>query len=227
MSVMALHQERTMTDRGTTMNAIVSAQYGLDGLEFRELDTPEIEDDQVLVRVHASSVNPAEWYRVTGPYFARLLGGGIRRPKSAAVGGDLAGTVEIVGKDVEEFQPGDEVFGTTLGAWAEYAPAREVRLVRKPANVSFEEAAAVPIAAIDRPPGAPRPGADPARAEGPDQRRVRRCRHLRRAARKGARSGGDRRLQHAATWRRRDRSARTTSSTTRRRTSRSAATVTT
>jgi len=147
MPVMALHQERTMTDRGTTMNAIASAQYGLDGLEFRKLDKPEIEDDQVLVRVHASSVNPAEWYRVTGPYFARLLGGGIRRPKNAAVGGDLAGTVEIVGKDVEELQPGDEVFGTTLGAWAEYAPAREVRLVRKPANVSFEEAAAVPVAA--------------------------------------------------------------------------------
>ncbi len=63
------------------------------------------------------------------------------------MGGDLAGTVEIVGKDVEELQPGDEVFGTTLGAWAEYAPAREVRLVRKPANVSFEEAAAVPDAA--------------------------------------------------------------------------------
>jgi NADPH:quinone reductase-like Zn-dependent oxidoreductase len=147
MSVTALHQERTMTDQGTTMNAIVSADYGLDALAFREVDKPTIEDHQVLVRVYASSVNPAEWYRVTGPYFARLFGGGLRKPKSPAVGGDLAGTVEVVGKDVEEFQPGDEVFGTTLGAWAEYAPGREPRLVRKPANVSFEEAAAVPIAA--------------------------------------------------------------------------------
>ncbi len=73
---------------------------------------------------------------------------GLRNPKSATVGADLAGRVESVGKDVTEFQPGDEVFGTSGGSWAEYAPAREVRLVRKPANVSFEEAAAVPIAAL-------------------------------------------------------------------------------
>jgi NADPH:quinone reductase-like Zn-dependent oxidoreductase len=136
-----------MTDQRTTMNAIVSPRYGADALEFRSVDKPAIENHQVLVRVHASSVNPAEWYRVTGPFFARLFGGGLRKPKSPAVGGDLAGTVEVVGRDVEEFQPGDEVFGTTLGAWAEYAPGREPRLVRKPANVSFEEAAAVPIAA--------------------------------------------------------------------------------
>ncbi len=136
-----------MPSQGTTMNAIVSARYGLDALELRELDKPVIEDHQVLVRVHASSVNPAEWYRVTGPLFARLFGSGLRRPKSPVVGGDMAGTVEVVGKDVEEFQPGDEVFGTTLGAWAEYAPGREPRLVRKPANATFEEAAAVPVAA--------------------------------------------------------------------------------
>ena len=147
MSAMAIVRETAPTQRGSTMNAIVSSQYGLEALELRELDKPVIEDHQVLVRVHASSVNPAEWYRVTGPYFARLFGGGLRRPKSAAVGGDMAGTVEVVGKDVEEFQPGDEVFGTTLGAWAEYAPGREPRLVGKPANVSFEEAAAVPVAA--------------------------------------------------------------------------------
>ena len=129
------------------MKAILSAEFGLEALELRELDMPVIEDHQALVRVRASSVNPAEWYRVTGPYFTRMFGGGLRRPKSPLVGGDLAGTVEVVGRDVEEFQPGDEVFGTTLGAWAEYAPAREVRLAPKPSNVSFEEAAAVPIAA--------------------------------------------------------------------------------
>jgi NADPH:quinone reductase-like Zn-dependent oxidoreductase len=97
--------------------------------------------------VHASSVNPAEWYRVHGPFFTRFESG-LRRPKSPAIGADLAGTVEAVGRNVKEFQPGDDVFGTSAGAWAEYAPARELRLVRKPANVSFEEAAAVPIAAL-------------------------------------------------------------------------------
>ena len=129
------------------MKAIFSERYGPpDVLELRDVDRPAIEDHQLLIRVHASSVNPAEWYRVHGPFFARV-GEGLRKPKSSAVGSDLAGRVEAVGKDVEEFQPGDEVFGTGLGAWAEYARAREPRLVRKPANVSFEEAAAVAIAA--------------------------------------------------------------------------------
>jgi NADPH:quinone reductase-like Zn-dependent oxidoreductase len=131
-----------------TMKAIVSDRYGSpDVLELREVDQPVIEDHQVLVRVHASSVNPAEWYRAHGPFFVRI-GSGLRRPKNPAVGADLAGRVEAVGKDVKEFQPGDDVFGTSGHSWAEYAPAREPRLVRKPANVSFEEAAAVPIAAL-------------------------------------------------------------------------------
>jgi NADPH:quinone reductase-like Zn-dependent oxidoreductase len=131
------------------MKAIVHERYGsYDALELRDVPGPAIADDQVLVRVHASSVNPAEWYRVTGPYFARLFGEGLRKPKSTRVGVDLAGRVEAVGREVEEFQPGDEVFGTSGASWAEYAAAREVRLVRKPANVSFEEAAAVPVAGI-------------------------------------------------------------------------------
>jgi NADPH:quinone reductase-like Zn-dependent oxidoreductase len=130
------------------MKAIVSERYGRpDVLEVRDVDMPVVEDHQVLLRVHASSVNPVEWYRVTGPYFARI-GEGLRKPKSKAVGADVAGRVEGVGKDVKEFQPGDDVFGTAAGAWAEYASAREVRLVPKPANVSFEEAAATPVAAI-------------------------------------------------------------------------------
>src|SRR6266508_861054 len=133
----------TMEERGVdapgakrtdTMKAIVHARYGRpDVLEFRdEVDKPVIEDDQVLVRVHAASVNPVEWYGVTGPYFARI--GGLRKPKSTAVGADLAGRVEAVGRDVKEFQPGDEVFGTSGGSWAEYAAAREDRLAPKPAN---------------------------------------------------------------------------------------------
>jgi NADPH:quinone reductase-like Zn-dependent oxidoreductase len=130
-----------------TMKAIVHDRYGPDALELRQVDKPVIEDDQVLVRVHASSVNPAEWYRVHGPFFVRVSGG-LRKPKSPAIGADLAGRVEVVGRDVKDFQPGDEVFGTSGGSWAEYAPAREPRLVPKPANVSFEEAAAVPVAGL-------------------------------------------------------------------------------
>jgi NADPH:quinone reductase-like Zn-dependent oxidoreductase len=130
-----------------TMKAIVHERYGRpDVLELREVDKPAIEDNQVLVRVHASSVNPVEWYGVTGPIFART--DGLRRPKTTSVGADLAGRVEAVGKDVEDLKPGDGVFGTGTGAWAEYAAARGARLALKPAGVSFEEAAAAPIAAL-------------------------------------------------------------------------------
>jgi NADPH:quinone reductase-like Zn-dependent oxidoreductase len=128
------------------MKAIIHERYGFDALELREVDKPAIEDHQVLVRVHASSVNPSEWYRVHGPFFVRVEG--LRRPKSGSIGADLAGRVEAVGRDVKDFQPGDEVFGTSGASWAEYAPAREPRLARKPANVSFEEAAAVPVAGL-------------------------------------------------------------------------------
>ena len=134
--------------RGGSMKAVVHTGYGSSkGVELREVDMPTIEDQQVLLRVRAGSVNPVEWYAVMGPVFSRVSSG-LRRPKSAKIGADVAGVVEEVGKDVTEFKPGDEVFGTTAGAWAEYAAAREVRLVAKPANVSFEEAASVPIAAL-------------------------------------------------------------------------------
>lgn len=130
------------------MKAVVHLGYGSSaGVEVRDVEKPAVEDHQVLVRVRASSVNPAEWYRVMGPVFARF-DNGLRRPKSATIGADLAGVVEQVGTDVKEFKPGDEVFGTTNGAWAEYAPGREVKLVAKPPNLSFEEAASVPIAAL-------------------------------------------------------------------------------
>src|SRR3954447_24247094 len=130
------------------MKAIVHKRYGRpDVLELEEGERPAITDDQVLVRGRASSVNPSEWYAVTGPYFARPSSGW-RKPKRRRIGGDLAGVVETVGKDVKHLRPGDEVFGTSIASWAEYAPPREVRLARKPPNVSFEEAAAVPIAGI-------------------------------------------------------------------------------
>ena len=147
MSAMTIHRDATMTKAEDTMKAIVAERYGRpDVLELRDVERPSIEDDQMLVRVHASSVNPVEWYRVTGPVFAR--GGGLRRPATPAVGADLAGRVEAVGSAVTSFAPGDEVFGAGSGAWAEYATAGESRLAPKPAAVSFEDAAAIPIAGI-------------------------------------------------------------------------------
>jgi NADPH:quinone reductase-like Zn-dependent oxidoreductase len=130
------------------MKAVVHLQYGRPNLlELRDVERPEIEDDQVLLRVQAASVNPVEWYGVTGFLPARL-GGGLRRPKSAAVGADVAGRVEAVGKDVGDLRPGDDVFGTSGYSWAEYAVASPEKLALKPANVSSEEAAAVPVAGI-------------------------------------------------------------------------------
>lgn len=130
------------------MKAIVHERYGRpDVLQVRDVDVPEVADDQVLVRVRAASVNPVEWYGVTGLLLARF-GDGLRKPKTTSVGGDVAGVIESVGADVEGFEPGDEVFGTAIGAWAEYAVARPIRLARKPAGVPFEDAAAVPVAGL-------------------------------------------------------------------------------
>jgi NADPH:quinone reductase-like Zn-dependent oxidoreductase len=148
MSATALVQETATSSEERMMKAIVAERFGRpDALELRDVEDPVIDDDQVLVRVHASSMNPVDWYRVTGPYFMRFPRQ-LRRPSSREVGSDLAGRVEAVGSDVTSFQPGDEVYGVGVGAWAEHAPARGIRLARKPANLSFEEAAAVPIAAI-------------------------------------------------------------------------------
>jgi NADPH:quinone reductase-like Zn-dependent oxidoreductase len=148
MSATATEQETTMTEQPTTMRAIVHERYGApDTLPLREVPVPAIADDQVLIRVHASSVNPVEWYGVRGPFFARI-GSGLRRPKDPAIGADVAGRVVAVGRGVRELEPGDEVFGASGGSWAEYAPARPARLARKPPNVSFEEAAAVPVAGL-------------------------------------------------------------------------------
>ena len=138
----------TLSAVPSRMKAIVHERYGRPNvLTFEEVDVPALEDDRVLLRVHASSVNPVEWYGVTGPIFARV-GNGMRRPKETSVGGDVSGRVVAVGKDVQSLEVGDEVFGTAIGSWAEYATAREARLARKPANLSFEEAATVPVAGL-------------------------------------------------------------------------------
>ena len=148
MSATALLQQTATGNEKRMMKAVVAERFGRpDVLELRDVEKPVIEDDQVLVRVRASSVNPVDWYRVTGPYFMRFPRQ-LRRPSTRDVGTDLAGRVDAVGANVTAFQPGDEVYGAGVGAWAEHAVARESRLARKPANLSFEEAAAVPIAAL-------------------------------------------------------------------------------
>ena len=130
------------------MRAIVHDRYGRpDVLALREVDVPIPADDQVLVRVHASSVNPVEWYGVTGPIFARV-GSGLRRPTFPGVGADLAGRVEAVGAAVDGIRPGDEVYGVAAGACVLRPGARVDRIGPKPASLSFAEAASVPIAAI-------------------------------------------------------------------------------
>jgi NADPH:quinone reductase-like Zn-dependent oxidoreductase len=102
-----------------------------------------------LIKVRAASTNPLDWHTLEGtPYIIRLMGVGLRKPKSPRLGADLAGQVEAVGKNVTQFKPGDEVLGTGGGTFAEYARAREIRLVLKPANLTFEQAAAVPVAAL-------------------------------------------------------------------------------
>ena len=131
------------------MKAIVQDRFGSpEVLELREIDRPLVGDDDVLVRVQAASVNPADWYAMAGtPWVARLQMG-LGRPKRNRVGLDLAGVVEAVGGNVGRFKPGDEVFGASTGTVAEYVAVPEDALVLKPANLSFEQAAAVPVAAL-------------------------------------------------------------------------------
>src|SRR5436190_9873301 len=128
------------------MKAIQSPRYGPDEVKLREIPKPTVAGDEVLVRVCASSVNPADWYSVYAPPFVRVVSRQLRRPKDPRLGFDLAGTVEAVGNDVSALRPGDEVFGSADGAWAEYAAATATKLAHKPTKVSFEEAAGVPVA---------------------------------------------------------------------------------
>jgi NADPH:quinone reductase-like Zn-dependent oxidoreductase len=132
------------------MKAIVQDTYGsTDVLELRDIDKPQIADDEVLVRVHAAGVDRGVWHAMTGlPYPIRLAGYGLRAPKTPVPGMDMAGVVEAVGNDVTRFQPGDEVFGIGKGAFAEYARAPENKLAPKPANLTFEQAAVVAISGL-------------------------------------------------------------------------------
>jgi NADPH:quinone reductase-like Zn-dependent oxidoreductase len=131
------------------MKAIVQDHYGsADVMELREIDKPAIGDNEVLIRVRAAGVNPADWAIMNGlPYIARPVYG-LRKPKNAVRGSDVAGIVEAVGTSVTRFRVGDEVYGASRGSYAEFAAAPESTIARKPANLSFEQAAAVPMAGI-------------------------------------------------------------------------------
>jgi NADPH:quinone reductase-like Zn-dependent oxidoreductase len=130
------------------VKAIVSRGYGPpDRLELRDVDKPELGDDGVLVRVRAASVNPYDWHMMRGhPYLVRL-GEGLRRPKTEVLGVDVAGEVEAVGAAVTELRPGDEIFGGRVRAFAEYVCGPQKNFVLKPAALSFEQAASIPVAA--------------------------------------------------------------------------------
>jgi NADPH:quinone reductase-like Zn-dependent oxidoreductase len=130
------------------MKAIVYHNHGSpDVLKLEEVEKPTPTDNQVLVRVHATSINLAEWHAMTGLFIARTQFG-LFKPKNARLGVDFAGVVEAVGRNVKRFRPGDEVFGGRDGAFAEYVCKLEETLALKPANLTFEQAAAVPVAAL-------------------------------------------------------------------------------
>jgi NADPH:quinone reductase-like Zn-dependent oxidoreductase len=132
------------------MKAIINCDYGLAHLKLENVEKPVPNDDQILVRVRAASVNPYDWHFIEGtPKIIRLMGVGLRKPKDTRVGVDFAGTVEAVGKNVTQFKPGDEVFGGKGGAFAEYVCRRaDGAVALKPANITFEQAASVNIAGI-------------------------------------------------------------------------------
>jgi NADPH:quinone reductase-like Zn-dependent oxidoreductase len=135
---------------GARMRAIVQTEYGsAEVLRVAETDRPAIGDDEVLVRVHAAGLDRGTWHVMAGrPYLIRLMGYGLRAPKNRVPGLDVAGTVMAVGADVTRFAIGDEVFGVSRGSFAEYACAREDKLARKPANLTFDQAAVVAISGL-------------------------------------------------------------------------------
>jgi NADPH:quinone reductase-like Zn-dependent oxidoreductase len=136
------------------MKAIVCTKYGPpEVLQLKDVAKPAPKDDEVLIRVHAASVNSRDWRRMrANPFFIRLMAGGLLKPQNSILGADLAGRVEAVGSNVRQFQPGDEVFGylSRYGGrtFAEYVCASENEIALKPVNLSFEQSAAVPLAAI-------------------------------------------------------------------------------
>jgi NADPH:quinone reductase-like Zn-dependent oxidoreductase len=146
------------------MQAITQDSYGsVEVLKAREIDVPGVAEGEVLVRVHAASIHVGDWILMTGTPRVMRLGTGLRKPKNPVPGTDIAGTVEAIGPNVQSLRPGDEVFGWCSGAFAEYASAPADQLIKKPANLTFEQAAAVGVSAttalqLMRDDGGVRPG---------------------------------------------------------------------
>ena len=146
------HAEMSTNSAATsdgTMHAIVQDAYGtVDVLRLASIDRPEIADDEVLLQVHAAGLDRGTWHTMAGrPYLMRIIGFGFRRPKNRVAGLDVAGTVIAVGAAASRFAVGDDVYGIAKGSFAEYAAALEEKLAIKPANLTFEQAAVVPVSA--------------------------------------------------------------------------------
>jgi NADPH:quinone reductase-like Zn-dependent oxidoreductase len=142
--------ERSEARPPATMKAVFQDSYGTaDVLEFGRVDTPVVDDDRMLVRVRAAGTHVGDWHVMTGlPYMIRAMGYGLRGPKARVRGTDFAGTVEAVGENVTAFRPGDEVFGVGQGSFAEYCVARPDRVILKPPDLAFEQAAALPTSGL-------------------------------------------------------------------------------
>jgi NADPH:quinone reductase-like Zn-dependent oxidoreductase len=142
--------EKQTSNAANPMKAIVYCDYGLKNLKLADIEKPVPNDDQILVKVRAVSVNPYDWHFLEGtPYFMRGMIGGLRKPKDIRLGVDFAGTVETVGKNVTQYKPGDEVFGGSTGAFAQYLCRRATGSVApKPEGLTFEQAASINIAGI-------------------------------------------------------------------------------
>src|SRR3954464_9549674 len=138
------------TVAGQTMRAVVQDRFGsADVLHVETVGRPTIGDDEVLVRVRAAGMDRGTWHLMAGmPYIYRLMGGGFRKPKNRVAGLDVAGTVAAVGSKVTRFKVGGEVYGTSRGSFADYACASEVKLAAKPATLTFEQAAVVPVSGL-------------------------------------------------------------------------------
>jgi NADPH:quinone reductase-like Zn-dependent oxidoreductase len=131
------------------LHAIVYTHYGSpEVLQLQAVEKPTPKDNQVLVKVYAASANPLDWHRMRGAPFLARVDGGLRKPNNPRLGADVAERVEVVGSSVTQFQPGDAVFGCVTGAFAEYVCGHETGFALKPTNLSFEQAASVPVVAF-------------------------------------------------------------------------------
>jgi len=141
--------DRLAAAPNSPMKAIISCEYGVDNLKLQEIEKPTPVDNELLVKVHAASLNPVDGHLLRGNVIMRLVGSGLRKPKNTRFGTDVAGTVEAVGKNVTNFKVGDEVFGAKNGAVAEYVCVKaDKAVVLKPANITFEQAGSVAVAGL-------------------------------------------------------------------------------